>query len=86
MSHYRYCKTKARSNAQTETSKKLAYTIMAAYIMTAAISWVSWFLIKEIPEQLLNYTAVPFSITMTGYFTKACVENQWKIKPPTGTP
>ena len=68
---------------KTETSKKLAYAVTAMFILTAAVSWISWFIQGDIPEQLLNFTAVPFMIIITGYFSKACIENREKIKAPT---
>ena len=80
-------------NNKLETSKKLAFTITVLFILTATVSWVSsrraknallpvatWFIQGNIPEQLLNFTAVPFMIIITGYFSKACIENREKIK------
>ena len=86
MNHYNHrkgYKRKYRPN-RTETSKKLAYAVTAAFILTAAVSWIAWFTYGDIPEQLLNFTAVPFMIIITGYFSKACIENREKIKTTGG--
>ena len=80
MGRYGHYGRKSRKRQRTETSKKLAFTVTAAFVLTAAVSWASWFILGDVPGQLLNFVAAPFSIVVTGYFTKACFENREKIK------
>jgi len=63
-----------------EFSKKLAVSITVLFILTWVVAWVVWIITKDLPEQMLNFISVPFSIVITGYFAKAGVENYEKIK------
>lgn len=68
------------SKKKIEFSKLLAIIITLVFIGTWLIGWVCWFFTKTLPIELLNYITVPFSVVITGYFTKSGVENYTKIK------
>ncbi len=69
-----------------EFSKLLALIITALFVGSVCFVLFVWAVTGKTPEQLqvgtniLGIVAAPFGVVVTGYFTKAGVENFQKIK------
>lgn len=64
-----------------EFSKKLAISIFILFTSTwviLVIYWISTGIL--LPKEILEFISIPFGLVITGYFTKAGVENYSKIK------
>lgn len=69
-----------KEKRKLEFSKAITIIITCLFITTWVAGWASWFLINNVPNEMLEFITVPFGVVITGYFTKAGVENYGKIK------
>lgn len=76
---------KAKKNAKNlEFSKQLMFFASLLCAATWIASTVAWFLWREFPSDLVQYTIWFYGAAFASYMAKSCYENKCKIKARKG--
>lgn len=71
---------KRRKTQKIEFSKIIAIVMLIIFVLTFFVAWLVYIFQDKISTELLNFISTPLMVVITGYFTKAGVENITKIK------
>lgn len=71
---------KRRKTQKIEFSKIIACVMLTIFVFTFFVAWFTYIFQDKVSTELLNFISTPLMVVITGYFTKAGVENITKIK------
>lgn len=71
---------KTRKRKPMEFSKQIAIVVLTVFVMTWLTAWGVYIIKGEVSTELLSYISTPLMVVISGYFTKAGIENVVKIK------
>ena len=62
-----------------EFSKKLMVFASAAFALTWLAAMVSWFVLRDVPEGVMQFVSVLYGATFVSYCGKSAYENRYRI-------
>ena len=71
---------RTRNKKPLEFSKAIAIIVLTIFVLTWGVAWGTYIYKNIISTELLSYISTPLMVVISGYFTKAGVENVVKIR------